>query len=225
MGPEGVGHLLPLFANHFRRCNVRAKGPGATGPAPPRRDRFSGRDNRENAQYTPRGAPLTRGQHWHWAACGLSFADRHGRVERLEMGAWKRCVIGGALALSAIGAQAAYGAAEPVVWKCTLPQTVDHGWISGIYVVRDDAAGHSMAIVDPLIQFEGMASVPGKIKSDDGKKVTFKWQVRSRKAAPHVVTIDFTGSLNRATREFRVMSRPVGYDNTENFLGTCEISR
>ncbi len=110
------------------------------------------------------------------------------------------------------------------VQKCTMNvlKGPAAGWIAPeIYLITDEGTG-KLAVSDGVIaHFNKEKPVEAKIGTDKPVSLSFEWNVQMVNSQGQRTKMQYIGSLFKASREFHVQARPIGFSNSFSAVGSC----
>ncbi len=136
----------------------------------------------------------------------------------MHLGKWLAAAAVLSLSVSSVSA-------KPMGWSCQVDRKTKSGWITKEYLFNYDAEAGKVEVVDAMIHYYKHGFIPAKVKKDDDEKLSFGWVVRADATGGRNATIGFDATIIKATRQFRISSTPLGYDNIDSTRGSCQAAK
>lgn len=82
--------------------------------------------------------------------------------------------------------------------------------------------GDQVLVLDDIVNYFNKGEpMVARVKADGSKSVTYSWEVLMVNSAGQRTKMQYRGSLFQNTKEFHVLARPVGYNNSISATGKC----
>lgn len=140
------------------------------------------------------------------------------RDSKVHLGKCLVAVLSVALSVSSVSSVSA----KQTGWRCYVNRASKDGWITREYLFNYDAEAEQAEVIDAMINHYQHGFIPAKVKKADDAMVAFGWMVRADSSRGGQASVRFDATIMKATREFRISSTPLGYDNISSTRGTCQ---
>lgn len=111
------------------------------------------------------------------------------------------------------------------IYECAFAKHSAHGnWLPTVVVIEHDAKTNDVTVYDPLIKHYKGKPIPGKVETDNDKRVSYTWKLDGMKDVRNT-TVSFAYRLTvyKAGLAAKVSGKALGFANgAEEAAGSCK---
>jgi hypothetical protein len=125
--------------------------------------------------------------------------------------------------LGAICALATPAVAQ-TTYTCSLKEAGRSNWIPPVLFIGHDPAANRVVVSDPIVlHFNDRQPVEGKVDTENDKRVTFVWELKTRDTRGQSATMIYRATWVKADKRMNITATALGYESGIQGFGTCEV--
>lgn len=114
-----------------------------------------------------------------------------------------------------------------VGYQCKVATAARQGnWIPEFVFIGYKPAENLVIISDPIIlYFNDRQPVEGRLETDSASRISVTWRLDGKSGSGQFVRMAYRATVFKATGKLTISAKPLGYEDSFNGNGTCEMRK
>ena len=114
-------------------------------------------------------------------------------------------------------------AAFAVTYECQMTKKDRSNWVpEAVQIIYEPSTG-DVVVRDPISNHFLGGPASGALDTDNDKRVTFKWDVKTTNSQGQFTTMQYRATIMKRNNSARVTGKPLGYLNNYKSSGSCVV--